>query len=122
MRVVDESGYEIKYDARAAPPSLATTIRRLSGELVQMDDSDASATSSFLLTVAEDYRGSLTEERTMFEWVRFPRHQHGYRWTDDNLAMLSAISEIRIYKIDVEFSQSGRVILETTQQKIFSFP
>ena len=116
LRIADADGHEIQYDARAVPPSLATPIKRFAERLPDLTDTDQKAFSRFLLENASTYRRKIEEGKpALLDWIPFPRHQWGFRWSESTLGELSSFEEIRVYLIQAELSDDGRHLLNETE-------
>ena len=116
IRLADVHGNEIKYDARAVPPSLATPVRRLASAYPGLPAQNARELSDFLVSQASVYRGKIESgENRVLSLLKFPRHQMGYKWTKELLSNMSDFSEIRIYRIDINLSRDGREILRQVE-------
>lgn len=107
VRVADAAGREIKLDARAAPPTMATPLNRMGGRVARLPDEKAVPVAAFLLERARRYRERLESDRAGRPLWKFPPHQTGFRWTRERLAGLGPFEELRIYRVDVRFSPDG---------------
>lgn len=108
--VVDDDGTELRYDARALGPVTSTRLRRYGGFLA----GGATAPSSpecrlgvYFLQRAEAYRAYRAAGPSWFDYVQFPRHQLGYKWSDAAVAGLEEIRLIRVYTVNATIEPDG---------------
>ena len=119
IRIADKNNREIKYDARAVPPSLATPLRRFARKIPDFSPHDSQEFASFLLRSASLYRKQL--EKGSFglgQMIKFPPHQIGFRWTQDDLRSYQQFVDIRIYRVDAKFSGDGRELVQKSEMLV----
>jgi hypothetical protein len=108
LRVVDADGDELKYDARAAPPILATPVKRLTTQMAtEYTAEQRRRMGCYLLDRARSYRAEVGEP-SIGEAVKFPRHQFGFRWQPRHLDGIDRITAVRGYAVTVEVTPDGR--------------
>jgi hypothetical protein len=118
FRVQDSLGNEIKYDARAIAPSLATPLRRLAAEFPNLPPNDKVEVGRFLLSSAIDYqRIVLKDDVSILDMLKFPPHQIGFAWTVENISELGPIVSLVVYKVEARFSADGTQI-ETFEKEL----
>lgn len=108
LRVADEQGKELKYDARAVRPSLASPIRRLALKMAEMRSDQFVELSIFLTNEARLYY----IQPPILDELKFPPHQIGYKWKDTDIGIPVGL---RIYRVEVQFSEDGREVIATTE-------
>jgi len=107
VRVADAAGREIKLDARAAPPTMATPLNRIGMRMARLPDAQAVPVAGFLLERARRYRERVASGDAGRPPWKFPPHQTGFRWSPERLAELGPFAELRIYRVDARFSPDG---------------
>ena len=123
MRVSDGAGNELKYDARAVRPSLATPIRRYAAQIASADPNDQTELLKFFLEEAQEYQGKLEQSPpNFFRFLKFPDHQYGYRWPDAELSDLGPIESIKIYKVDADLTNNGQDIESLYRELVIAYP
>jgi len=116
VRLSDGNGGEIKYNARAAPPSLTTPIRRLATNMVlQFSEIQRQECADFLFKKGVEYRDKVEQNLHRPFYLKFPLHQFGFRWSQENLEGIENFKFLRIYRIQALFSENGRVLKKKDQ-------
>lgn len=112
IRIVDEEGNEIRYDARAVPPMQGTRTSRLGRWMVEdYSDGQRLEMAGFLVGEAEEYRAELlADRRRPLERLQPPRYVDAERWTASDVRDLSRFESIRIYRHTVVFSEDSTAI------------
>lgn len=119
LRVADVAGQEIKYDARAAAPTLQTPVVRFARRLPELPPHRAATFASFLLARAEAYRQRLfSGSPSLVELLKFPRHQLGFYWTRERIENFSRFEELRLYHRHVTVSHDGAEVLHQSEKLI----
>lgn len=122
FRLQDADGREIKYDERAVVPTLATPLRRLAAKYPDLPTKDQNEIGYFLLSNAIDYQELiLTTDTSLLAQLKFPPHQIGFAWTDENLSEIGPIETLVIYKVNARFSEDGREIQLVEKELVASF-
>ena len=117
FRLSDKDGQEIKYDERAVPPTLATPLRRLAADFPNLSEEDQEEIGRFLLTNANEYRQQILEtDPSVLSYLKFPPHQIGFAWTDENLSHIGPYESLVVYKVRGEFSPDGQKILTVEKE------
>lgn len=112
FRVVDASGQEFKYDARAAKPALATPIRRYAKQLVVTATSGQRRTlSCYLLAEAEDYQATGALHGRPVRFLKFPPHQIGHEWSRATVEGMGELVAIRAYSVRVSFAPGDDTVV-----------
>jgi hypothetical protein len=112
MRVRDAAGHEIRLDARAIPPSMATPLNRMAERMLSLPPDDAKEVALWLMDHAEVHRERVRRDGPARSALwKFPRHQSGYRWTPETAGELGPVRELRIYRVDVRFSPDGQRVV-----------
>ncbi len=123
IRVADGAGHELKYDARAVPPSLATPLTRFAARFPTYSPKHSRAFANYLLERARTYRARIeTGRRGYLRYLRFPRHQLGFYWTKDLLAGLGPFEKVRIYRVHLRLSGDGEELLAREEQPVADYP
>lgn len=122
LRVADREGNEIKLDARAAPPSLATPLNRLAAKIAAKDANFRDEVSRFLLIRARSYRHQVERDGSGAGplW-KFPPHQGGVLWTRAHLASLGRLQMVRVYRVEAHFSEDGTRLLSRSDRLITEY-
>lgn len=122
VRVADAEGNEIKLSARGIPPTMATPMRRFGDKLLELEPEHAQELARFFLEKANERADRLrNENETFWRFLKFPRHQYGYRWSKEMLEGLGPFVELRVYTVDAEFSEDGRELLSRTEELTKAF-
>lgn len=112
IRVADGAGNEVKLDARAAQPTMATPLNRLAKRLVLLPAKHAQGVAMWLLERANAYRRDVDRRGVVIHWPwKFPRHQSGYQWTSGGLDGMGSFVELRVYRVDARFNDDGTELL-----------
>lgn len=123
IRVADRAGREIRYDARATPPSLTTPLRRFASQFATYSREDAQEFARFLLDQASAYRARLGQpDPTVWSRLRFPRHQLGFRWSSETISDFGDFEEVRLYRVEVALSHDGRTLLSKHERLLARYP
>lgn len=119
LRVVDAEGNELKYDARAVRPALATPMRRYGKKMVaDFTRNERRRFGCFLLDGAESYRDAVGHRQSVPYPLKFPPHQFGYQWTPERLNGIGEIRAIRDYRITVTLSEDGRLVRNYDEEMV----
>lgn len=109
--LVDAEGNELRYDGSAAPPS-GTLIRFGRGIATEYDEPKARSTADHLLERGITYRQHIEDDRGIGHHVDFPPHALGYSWDRDMLAEYDDFVELRVYHVELRYTESGLAIEE----------
>lgn len=121
LRVADDRGNELPYDARASPPLVYVQTRYLAANLPDEDYDTQVEVSAYMLRNACTYRASVEAgDRSLLDRLRFPRHTIDYRWTRATLAEVSAFEAIRVYRLEIESSNDGTEIVSRHEERVLS--
>lgn len=119
VRIADAGGYEIRYDAHAAPPVTSTVLhQRYTEQIVSREDEYALRLGRYLLERSREYREQVEKGRDIGRWVRFPRHQLGYQWNRDDLQDIGRFEEIRIYRHEYTVSKDGHQVNDLSNRLV----
>lgn len=125
IRVVDASGREVAYDARAAPPMLDYLLQRQARRLVTGYTVDERrAVAAHLLDEAREYRSAVESRsptRTVQQYLDFPRHRVEYRWTRTDLQHHDEFVGLRVYRIHARarVTDDGRMVLSRNVTRVY---
>ena len=118
LYVADDEGTEIKYDARAVPPTLTTPLRRLAERMTTMSEVEINEIGTFLYKGACSYRQKIKSGSiSLKKLVKFPSHQFGFKWDVENLNSLNEFTCLRVYKVKAELSEDGTTLIGIEREK-----
>ena len=109
--MVDESSDELRFDGNAAPPAGALTTFG-GGIATRYSESKAESAAKYLLDCAITYRQRVQDGRGMRPYVDFPPHALGYGWDQRTLERYGDFVGLRVYRVELEFTESGLSIEE----------
>lgn len=121
MRVVDDEGTEIRYDARAAHPIVGAISRRYARNIAgagwnPYPPLEARIQSCYFLDKAIEYRERDLQSKHP---QLVPRHQRDYEWTRSKLAGMGEFTALRVYRVDVDIAENGTKINSATETQTF---
>lgn len=117
LRVAEADGDELKYDARAMPPTSQTPLVRFAQRIQELEPEEAGEFAEVLLQAANRYADDLQGGRpNLLERLRFPRHQFGFQWSHEDVAGVEEFIELRVYEVQAQFSNDGRAITSVTEE------
>jgi hypothetical protein len=116
--VVTEGGEEMVYDARAVKPALATPLKRDAKQFATSYSKDQQRIyGCFLLREANE---ELDKRKSDAGWgissLRFPPHQFGYKWSDEDIESTERFVQIRTYRVDATVNESGTEVTATERE------
>lgn len=120
LRIVDEKGNELKYDARAAPPTLATPVNR-DARLIASDTAISHDLACFYLDKAREYRDSIGKPAPAWEFLKFPRHQFGFEWDRTGVDSMGRFIAVRVYRVQHWTSTDGTEIRTRNERSLVTF-
>jgi hypothetical protein len=123
IRMVDQNGREISYDARAAPPFPGSRINPIAEEMIyRMDAPQRDDTAQHLYTNAKEYREYIESDPVVrSDRVEFPRHGFDYRWDDDTLNDYDEFTTLRIYERHLSYTDDGSDLDEYSEVAIYEW-
>ncbi|WP_252698658.1 hypothetical protein [Natronosalvus vescus] len=120
VRLFDEDGNEIVYDARASPPLTEPMTGRLARYSLEKNPSSKGEFFDHLLLNACEFRneGIETGTRSTVEGS-FPPHHFDYKWNTAELANFGDIEGIVVYTVTIESSSDGREVISREEERQF---
>lgn len=117
VRVVDEHGETLSYDARAVEPLPGSRLNELGKQMTtEYSNATRHEVSRFLLQNACEYRSSIESGQLIrLDRMEFPEHGLDYRWTDKILSTYGDFAGIHVYKHSITHTDHGTDETVTTE-------
>lgn len=118
VRLVDENGSELQYDARA----IGTTDDGFRGKTERLvtarNTTRLRAFGTFLLDRGHAYRDRVASRALGPPWIQAPRKQMDYRWDQATLREYDRFTAVRVYRIEATIAQNGTRIPTRTETPV----
>lgn len=130
LRVVDADGRELPYDPRAMRPAiqneeLAENIGRPDTGSAKTDvvytPTERREVARFLLANAREYRQRVVAGGDLLGVLKFPPHHLRGHWTAEELADYSEFVAVRVYRVEVGFTDDGRQAVVQEEQLVYEY-
>lgn len=130
LRVVDADGRELPYDPQAMRPAIQNEeLAENMGEVnvgsekteISYTEAERRAMAAFLLREASEYRTDVEAGWNPLSVFRFPPHHLRGHWSAEELAGYSEFVGIRIYRIEVTFTDDGRRTIEGDSELVYEY-
>jgi len=119
LRVADDRGNELRYDARAAEPIVGSVTRRIATAMAgeswtSYSEKERRKLGCYLIREAQRYRSEVGDQSIKIP----PRHQLDYKWEPDDLAGVGEFTELRVYRVEMDIAEDGSEVLNQTDTRV----
>lgn len=120
MRVVDNNGNELRYDARAAHPIVGSISRRYARNMAgtgwaAYTENEAQIQGCYFLKQALEYR---KRDLSPAHPSVVPRHQWDMKWTRQQLDNYAEFTSLRVYRVNVLVAENGTQLQSVSDSRI----